>query len=466
MTQTVDRLGPLDLMFVWPEQWGWSQDIGALAILDGRALPRVDGRLDLDALRGHVTSRLHLVPRFRQRLLRPRFGLGWPLWVDASPDLAHHVRSVAVGAPADEARLLRVVEELRGRRLDPTRPLWEMWFLTGLADEQVGLFVKVHHSIADGVSGIAVIGAFVDASTAVPEVVPPPWDPSPPPSTPQLFADNIRRRLQELRRPLTHLLHPLRTIRAARQGWPALREAFFEEQAPRTSLNTQGIGWHRRLAMVATDLDAVRAIARDRDSTVNDVLMAMVAGGLRDLLISRGESVDDLVLRAAVPVALRTGDADASRGNADGMMMVPLPVGEPDPGRRLARITAETRRRKRTSRPEGGTLFRNGVIQRAFLRMAHRQRLMNTYVANVPGPPMTLFLAGAPIRELFAVVPLLGNVSLGVGALSYAGQFTLTVVADRDLCPDTAVFVAGIRRALDDLGAATLAHASDRRHGA
>ena len=176
-----------------------------------------------------------------------------------------------------------------------------------------------------------------------------------------------------------------------------------------------------------------------------------VAGGLRTLLASRGEPVGGLVLRAFVPVSLHREQPGQARGNLDGGMIVPLPIGEPDPVRRLSLTAADTAARKKKSRPPGSTLFRNAAIQRAFLHHAARQRLMNIYVANVPGPPVPLYLAGAPLLEVFPIVPIMGNVPLGIGALSYAGQFNITVVADRDGCPDAAVFTEGLQAALDAL---------------
>jgi diacylglycerol O-acyltransferase / wax synthase len=449
----MDRLGAQDLMSLWPEELGWSQDIGALAVLDGRRLLDADGRFRIELARERVRRRLHLVPRFRQLLHRPAFGLGWPLWVDApSVDVAEHVRVFPLDPPADESTLLLACEELRHRRLDPKRPLWEMWFLPGLPDGRVGLFMKLHHAIADGVAGVAALGAFVDLVPDPPEVVAPPWTPAALPSARELFADNLRRRLGQLGHALTRLAHPAQTVRQARRGWPALREAFAEARAARTSLN-QRIGWHRRFALVRNDLGLVKQIAHAHQAKVNDVLMVALAAGLRELLLGRGERVDGLVLRAFVPVSLHTEPPGQARGNLDGGMVVPLPVGEPDDLRRLELIAAETAQRKRKARPPGGTLFRNIPIQRAALRLAHRQRLMNTYAANVPGPPVPLYFAGAPLLEVFPVVPLLGNLSVGVGALSYAGQFNVTAVADRDLCPDLDVFAQGMRRSLDALAA-------------
>jgi WS/DGAT/MGAT family acyltransferase len=280
------------------------------------------------------------------------------------------------------------------------------------------------------------------------------------PSTLALLDDNLRRRLRELRRTFGRLDHPVETVRHARRGWPAVREAFAEAHAPTTSLN-QRIGWHRSFALIRGNLDLVKQIAHAHNAKVNDVLMVVLAGGLRDLLLGRGERVDGLVLRAFVPVSLHTEQPGQARGNLDGAMVVPLPVGEPDDVRRLQLIAAETAERKKKRRPPSGSLFRNVPIQRAALRLVPHQHVMNTYAANVPGPPVPLFFAGAPVLEVFPVVPLLGNVSIGVGALSYAGQFNVTAVADRERCPDLEIFVQGARRSLDALADSVSVPASE-----
>jgi WS/DGAT/MGAT family acyltransferase len=447
----MDRLSAQDLMMLWPEERGWSQDIGALVVLDGRPLLDGDGRFQIERVRDRIRERLHLVPRFRQLLYRPGFGLGWPLWIDApSIDLAEHVRVLPLEAPVDETQLLLACEELRHRRLDPSRPLWELWFLPGLPDGRVALFMKLHHAIADGMAGVAALGAFVDLDADPPRTSAPPWTPAPMPTAGALLADNQRRRLHRFGRTLTRVAHPVDTVRQARQGWPAAREAFLDGRAPRTSLNRR-IGSHRSFAVVRSDLDLVKRIAHAQDAKVNDVLLAVLAGGLRALLVGRGERVDGLVLRAFVPVSLHGEQPGPARGNLDGAMIVPLPVGEADDARRLRLIAAETTLRKTRRRPQGGTLFRNVLIQRAALRLAHRQRVMNTYAANVPGPPVPLYFAGARLLEVFPIVPIMANVSIGVGALSYAGQFNLTAVADRDACSDLEVFVRGARHSLDAL---------------
>jgi wax ester synthase-like acyl-CoA acyltransferase family protein len=152
----MERLTAQDLSMLWPDDVGWPQDIGALAIVDGGGLLDQDGRFRIEAVREAIGARLRLVPRFRQLVHRPRRGLGWPLWVDAPAfDLGQHVRAFPLPPPGDESQLLLAVERLRRRRLDRSRPLWEMWFLAGLPQGRVGLFMKVHHAIADGVAGVA-----------------------------------------------------------------------------------------------------------------------------------------------------------------------------------------------------------------------------------------------------------------------------------------------------------------------
>jgi WS/DGAT/MGAT family acyltransferase len=203
---------------------------------------------------------------------------------------------------------------------------------------------------------------------------------------------------------------------------------------------------------VRSRLDLVKRIAHAHDAKVNDVVLAAVAGGLRRLLGGRGEDVDGLVLRVMVPVSLQREQAGRVAGNQHSVMMVPLPLGEPDPGRRLEVIAADTAARKRQARPQlDSGPFRFVAAQRLWYRLLPRQRSVNLTVTNVPGPPVPLYLAGARLLELFPVAAIMGNVTLAVVVLSYAGQLNVTVVADGDACPDVEAFAQGVRRALDDL---------------
>ena len=447
----IERVEASDLMFVWPEREGWPQDIGALAILGGDGLVDADGRFQIEDARQHVERRLHLVPRLRQLMVWPPTGLGWPLWVDAPLfDVREHVGVSPLEGPADEAQLLLACEALRRRPHDRSRPPWGLWFLPGLPDGRVGLFIKLHHAIADGVAGVATLGALVDLEPEPSERPVPPWIPAANPSRSALLVDNLRRRSAGIARGLSTLLDPVGTLQRVRHGWPAMREVFTEGRAPKTSVNRR-IGSARRLALVRTALDLTKEIGHAHDATVNDVLLTAVASGYRALLRHRGEPVDGLSLRTMVPVSLHHEEQGAERGNVDAGMVVPLPIDEPDEVARLEQIRAASAERKERTRPPAGGLFRSISVQRAFQRLVARQRLVNAYVANVPGPPATVHLAGAPVLELFPVVPITGNISIGVGALSYAGQFNITVVADRDLCPDLEVFVDGVERSLNAL---------------
>jgi diacylglycerol O-acyltransferase / wax synthase len=439
----LDRVSASDLFLLLWDDYGWSSDIGGLAICDGTSLLDRDGRVRIEAVRTRLEPRLHLVPRFRQLLYRPRLGLGWPLWADApSFDLADHIRVHPVAAPGGQAQLLAACQELAARRVNPARPLWELWLLPGLPDRRVGAYLRLHHAIADGTAALAAFGVLLD------------------PAASELLAGNLRRRRAELGRGWSGLTHPGRTLRQARKAWPAWREVLTEPPAPHTSLN-RPVGTGRRLAVIRGRLDITKQIAHAHHGTVNDVVLAAVAGGLRALLASRGEDLHQLVQRAMVTISTHHEQPGQARGNKPGWMMVPLPLGEPNPVRRLELITAETAARKHKARPEAGSgIFRFAAGQRVWYRHFPRQRSVNLVVTNVAGPPLPLYLAGAKLLELFPMMPVMGNLTLVVGVLSYAGQLNLTAVADRDGCPDLGVFAHGVRTALDELARSALVPAS------
>jgi WS/DGAT/MGAT family acyltransferase len=448
----MDRLSGQDLSMLWPDDFGWPQDIGVIAVLDGTELFDADGRLRLGKIRDTITRRLHLVPRLRQVVYRPRWGFGRPLWADVpSFDVAHHVRTLPLPAPADEQQLLRACEELHRRRLDRSRPLWELWLLPGLCDGRVGMFMKMHHVIADGVAGMALFGTLLDPAPAANALAAPAWKPAPVPPGRELLFDNVRRHAAAMSGSASRLAHPVRTVRQVRHAWSALREVFGEEPGPRTSLN-RPIGPGRRIALSRGRLQPAKDVAHTAGAKVNDVVLAAIAGGLRDLLQSRGECLDRLVLRAAVPVSLHGGSPGQARGNLDGGMLVPVPVGEPDTVQRVGLIAADTVQRKtKVIRPAETGVMTSATAWKIMLRLMARQRFANFYVANVPGPSVPLYLAGARILELFPVVPLNGNITLGIGVLSYAGQLNFTAIGDWDSCPDLPVFVSGLQRTLAEL---------------
>ncbi|HYB15025.1 MAG TPA: wax ester/triacylglycerol synthase family O-acyltransferase [Streptosporangiaceae bacterium] len=447
----MERLSAQDLVSVTGDV-RLGLDIGAIGRLDGTGLASGGGRFRIEAVRRVIESRLCLVPHARQVLYRPGPGLGWPVWVDAAGfDIADHVRVCPLAAPAGQAQVLAACEQLRRRPLDLSRPRWQVWFLPGLDGGRVGVFLRVHHAMADGVAAVAAFGALFDLTADSPAPAAPPWRPAAVPSACELLGDNARRRARELGHALSGLADPGGMLRRARRTWPAWREAL-AHRAPRTSLNCGRIGLDRRLALVRGDLGRADQIARAHGGTVNDVVLAAVAGGLRDLLLARGEPVGDLVLRASVPVSLHQEPSGRPQGNRVGWMIVPLPAGEPCPARRLTMIAAESAGRKKNARPEiTGGIFRFILAQRVLGLLLPYQRYLNMFITNVPGPPTPLYLAGAPLLEVFPVLPITGNMALGVAVTSYAGQLNLTAVADRDRCPDVEVFAEGVRRALDEL---------------
>lgn len=448
----IERLTAEDQIMLWPDEI-WPQDIGAIAVLDGSNLLEPDGRFRIEVVKEAVASRLHLVPRFRQLLYLPPKQLGGPFWVDAPAfDISDHVRVLSLPAPGEEAQLLVAVEELRRCRLDRSRPLWEMWFLPGLPDRRVGLFMRTHHCIADGIAGVATLGTFLDVA---PNAIPapgPPWTPAAPPSTQDLRTDKRRRELDQLGRRVSLVAHPMSSTQHVLASWPAIRELLAEEELPASSLDRL-VGAGRSFAVIRSTINLVKEVAHAQGAKVNDVLLTVIAGGLAALLRNRGEPVDGVVLRVYVPVSLRHGQYAGARGNQIAQMVVPLPIGVSDPVHRLQQIAAETAKRKLRSRPSVGKVPHRGFLGRTFLKLVNRQRV-NVTTADLPGPEFPLYLAGARLLEVFPVLPLIGKVSLGVGAMSYAGQFNITAVADQDAYPDLDAFAAGVRDELHTLEAA------------
>jgi WS/DGAT/MGAT family acyltransferase len=304
-------------------------------------------------------------------------------------------------------------------------------------DGRVGLFVKVHHVVGDGIATVAAAGAFLDPTPGPLLSEGPQWTAVEPPTKGQLLVDNARR----TRAALSTLGHPLTGLRRARATWPAVRELLTVAPAPTASLNRL-VGPGRRLAILRCDLDAVRSVAHLYNAKVNDILLAATAAGLGRLLRHRGGPVDDAVVPVYVPVTLRRGAYDRAQGNFIGQMVVPLPIGDGDAGGRLRRIAVETARRKARPRPPLGALFRGRLISGALLTMMNRHPV-NVTTADLPGPRQPMYLAGARVLEMFPVLPLIATVSLGIGALSYAGQLGIMVIADEVAYPDLDVFVAG-----------------------
>ena len=442
------RLTALDTGFLRAEEPGVPMHVGAVSVFEGERLLDGAGRVRIDEIRRAIADRLHLVPRLRQVVREVPLGVGLPVWVDdVDFDIAAHVQVVTLDPPGGEEQLLRLTTGLHAALLDRSRPLWELWFVDGLAGGRVGLVEKVHHAMVDGVSGVDVATAILDLEPDPPAPAPaPPWRPERAPGAAALALEALADRVVtpgDVVRAVAGAVRAARPTAAAVVGLE--EEGLF---APRLSLNGP-VGWGRRLEAIRLPLEEVRAIGRAHDATVNDVVLAAVAGGLRQLLLARGERLDRDV-KAFVPVSLRADHEHLELGNRVGGLFAPLPVGLPEPGVRLWVVSTWTKRAKRSSAPAtlSGLL---GAFDRLpprivgpVSRLIRHQPFVNLVVTNVPGPSFPVYLMGARMLETLPVVPLGANLTLGVGVLSYDGVLNLGVQGDTDACPDLDVFIDGL----------------------
>ncbi|HXM56668.1 MAG TPA: wax ester/triacylglycerol synthase family O-acyltransferase [Candidatus Dormibacteraeota bacterium] len=417
--------------------------IAGLCVVEAGPLLDASGALDLATIRRRLDRRLARAPELRRVVHRSPPLCGAPLWVDDPAfSIDRHVRAVRIEAPGDERSLLEAAERLLRPTLDRSRPLWELWFLTGLQDGRVGALFKIHHAVADGLAAIALIASLLDAEPDAADPPPVAWRPAPPPPAPALLADSTRGKAASV---AAVLGHPVRVARGVAAAVADTASAVHQlSAAPRTSLNRPTRG-ARRFRAVHLDLERARAVAHAHGAKVNDVLLAVVTGGARALLTGRGEPVRGVELQVSVPAALRR-DSARQLGNAVGAMVVGLPVGEADPVRSLETIAAASRAAKAAQHPayvEGLTacLAATGLL----VPLIRRQRMINLFVTNVPGPPGALFLLGARIEEILPITLPAGNVTVIIAALSYRGR--LDVVVDAVGSGDIDVLVAGMYEA-------------------
>jgi WS/DGAT/MGAT family acyltransferase len=320
----------------------------------------------------------------------------------------------------------------------------------------VGLLVRLHHVVADGIAALALIGSLLDSTPDARAPLAPSWVPRTTPGTRELVADNLAERAAAFARALSAFRRPSSAIRRLGSAAGQLRHILREGFTPRVSFN-RPIGRRRRLLLVRADLDRASSVAHAHGAKVNDVVLAAVAGGARRLLEERGELKPGMVLKASVAASIRGPADDQAGGNRVGIVLAPLPVSEPDPIRRLEEITRATRKRKGQAPYQPSARF----LQRWMVRAMFHQRLVNLFTSNLPGPPTSLYLGGARVLELFQVGVLQGNVTLGVGVLSYAGQLDFDIVGDAEAIPDLHLFADGLRKGLEELGVPTVGQKDD-----
>ncbi len=428
--------------------------VGALTVFEGEPFFGPDGHFRLAEVRDLVASRLHRIPRFRKRVQRVPLDVGQPIWVDDDRfDIGYHVRHTALPAPGDRSQLLGLFERLQAQLLDRARPLWELWFVEGLEGGHVGLIQKTHHALVDGISGVDVATVLLDFTPTPVVDDPPAWRPEPAPSPGRLLLDTVSDDVNGLAGRATGDLDgsEVETVidRFTRVARSVTTLAETGLVAPRTSLN-RPVGRARRFAGVRVPLDEVKAVRRELGGTINDVVLAGVAGGLGQLLDARGELDPDLTLKAFCPVSVRDDHEHLALGNRISAMVVPLPVGEVDPVRRLERVRAATDHLKEREQAVGAATLLNlteyaaPTLLSLGARLVHRQPFCNLVCTNVPGPQTPLYCMSARMLEAYPMVPLSKNMNLGVAILSYCGSLHIGLLADRDTWPDLAVLEAGV----------------------
>jgi diacylglycerol O-acyltransferase / wax synthase len=451
-----DRLSGLDTSFLNLETGPVHMHVASTTLFEGPAP-------SYEEFRDHIASRLHLVPRFRQKLRFVPFGQGRPVWVDDPHfNLDYHVRHTALPSPGSESQLRTLAARVFSQRLDRSKPVWEMWLVDSVEGGRFAIVGKTHHCLVDGVSGVDITTVLFDLDREAPEpATAQSWLPQPEPSRAQVLGEAL----------LDRATNPAEIVRGARDLVSApsrAAEAIVKElgaagtflrtgfAAPRSPINCS-IGPYRRFGWVRMDLDGLKQVKNLAGGTVNDAVITVVAGALGRFLRGRGQSTDGLELRAMVPISVRTADEHGALGNRVSAMMAPLPVGRRDPIDRL-QVVSETMRHLKTSGQAVGaslltdvTNFTPPTIAAQAARLQSRQRFFNTVVTNVPGPQFPLYLLGRELLDIFPMVPLAANQAVCFGIMSYNGGVNFGLVGDYDSMPDLDALLEDLEASVEEL---------------
>jgi WS/DGAT/MGAT family acyltransferase len=463
-----DRLSALDVSFLYMETPTTAMHVGGVAIFE----PPPAG-VDYERLCRLIEARIAFVPRYRQKIKWVPGRLANPVWVDDPDfDISYHVRRSALPKPGTETQLKELVGRLQSRQLDRKRPLWELYLVEGLEGGRMAIVTKTHHAMVDGISAVDIGTVILDSSPEPRETPPNSWRPAPEPSRLELVAGAVT---HYARRP-TAVIETLRgevadakatggklvatggKLVATVAGILSAAQAA-AKPAPHTPLNV-AIGEQRRYGMARSDLDDYKRVRKAHGGTVNDVVLATVAGALRSWLLTRNEPVTTATtVRAMVPVSVRTPEQEGAHGNRVSSYFVDLPVGEPNPVLRLQRVSYAMQAHKESGAALGADAlvqlsgFAPPTIHSLGARVANgfTKRLFNLVVTNVPGPQFPLYAAGAQMLECFPVVPLAKNQAVTVGLTSYNGGVYYGLNADRDAMADVDVLAACIEESLAEL---------------
>ncbi len=456
-----DRLSALDVSFLYAEEPTTPMHVGGVAVFE----PPSRG-FDYDHLVRLIERRIALVPRYRQKVVGVPGHLGNPVWVDDSGfDIGYHVRRSALPRPGSDEQLAELVSRLMSRPLDRSRPLWEMYCVEGVHDGRIALISKTHHAMVDGVSAVDLTQVILDPTPQPREVPEELWMPRPAPGSVELVLDALAdlagrpsAALDAVRMGVRDVQHTAETVLGAVGGLAAAARTA-ARPAQDSPFNVP-IGAQRRFAVARTDLDDYKRVRKQHGGTVNDVVLATVAGALRSFLMTRGEPVTSTSeIRAMVPVSVRTDTDQGPTGNRILSYFVDLPVGEPDPLIRLSRVSYAMAAHKEAGQSVGAdALIRlSGFAPPTLHAMGARaasglsRRLFNVVVTNVPGPQMPLYAAGARMLEVFPVVPLAKGQAVSIGLTSYDGGVYYGLNADRDAMSDIGILASLIEESLAEL---------------
>lgn len=469
-----ELLSALDASFLGLENESYHMQVGSVMIFEAGPLRTSSGGIDIGRIRNTIEAQLRLAPRFRQRLAYIPYER-LPIWVDDERfRLAYHVRHTALPQPGDDRMLKRLIGHIMSQPLDRKRPLWEMWVVEGLQGDRFALITKTHHCMIDGISGADVMSVVLDPSPHTESAPPQPWKPRSHPSDLTLVFDEISRRAAQPAGALhavgDALSHPQETLRQLTDATIGVVAAVAPAFSPvsETPINV-AVGPHRRFdwtAMRVADLKAVKNVLR---GTLNDVVLATVAGALRLFFTQRGVDPDELEIRSLVPVSVRTQDDRSRLGNRVAEMIVPLPVKLPTAVARLRFVRETTAALKESQRALGAQVLTaisdwtvpNLLVQA--VRLASRGHPCNLIVTNVPGPQIPLYLQGALMLAAYPVVPLYENLGLVVGLFSYNGGLYWGINADWEQMVDLHDFVLAIESSFHELQDAARV-ASARKH--
>ncbi|MEJ7797868.1 MAG: wax ester/triacylglycerol synthase family O-acyltransferase [Solirubrobacteraceae bacterium] len=454
----LDRLTAVDASFLHQENPDSHMHVGALVLAEGPVPPYEEF---LDSIR----RRLHLVPRYRQRLAFPPANSGRPLWIDDTDfKLEYHVSYTALPGPGSHEQLMQLCARVFSQQLDRSKPLWEMWLVEGLDDGSFGLLTKTHHAMIDGIAGVDLATVLFDLApdpTPIDEDLDP-WVAEPTPNPVELLSAGVTAMGQSSAsltgKALTALRNPERALQDARVAAEGIGEIAWAglNPAPPTPLNV-AIGPHRRFAGVICELADFKAVKDAFGGTVNDVVLAVVAGALRHWLQARGVRTEGLELRALVPVSVRTDDQRGDGGNRIAAMRGPLPVWVEDPVARLGVVRAAMDDLKQSKQAIGAEVLANvqnfappTVLAQAS-RINFSTRLFNLLVTNVPGPQFPLYVQGREMRSVFPIAFLPKNHALAIAIMSYNGQMNFGLLGDYDAMADLDEFGLSIEGAIAEL---------------